>query len=661
MHHFSLLTTLAAGGGVHPLPLLTTLAAGFTAAWALGLITQRVGLSPIVGYLLGGVLIGPYVLGIVEDMELAAELAELGVILLMFGVGLHFHLKDLLAVRSIAIPGAIVQSVTATIAGALIFRLFGWTITAGLVLGMAMAVASTVVLIRMLIDHHQLNTPAGHASVGWLIVEDIFTVIILVILPAMAGLAATNGAVVTEVVNPHVAMEATELAAATGATSQITAEATAEVTAEAASGVTSGVTSGGGNWLMDLGIAMGKLAIFVALLSFVGSKFVPWMLVQVARLRSRELFTLTVLVFSIAVATGAWIVFGASVALGAFLAGMVVAQSPVSHQAGIDVLPIRDAFAVLFFVAVGMLFDPRFVINEPLLLLAGLSIVLIVKPIAALAIVVILGFPVRTALTVSIALAQVGEFSFILGNLASDYNLIPKTGSFLLVACALVSITLNPMLFRFIDPLENWLRNRPKLWQLLNGRAERKARQVNAAATIELETASKRLAIVVGYGPVGRQVDRLLQQAGVETVVIDLNMDTVSDLQSQGRIAFYGDATRGELLEQAGTARASHLVLSTPQSADQQMLISAAKELNPSIKLLVRTRYLRDCSAARRYGADTTVVDEVESAVALTKLVLEETDADADAIHAEIGRLRQELAGGNPATGGHDAKTGAAH
>ncbi|MCC6679578.1 MAG: cation:proton antiporter [Phycisphaeraceae bacterium] len=589
---------------MHHFPLLTTLAAGFTAAWALGLITQRIGLSPIVGYLLAGILIGPYTPGIVADVTLAPQLAELGVILLMFGVGLHFHLKDLLAVRSIAVPGAVAQSLTATIAGAVIFKMMGWPLSHGLVLGMAMAVASTVVLIRMLIDNLQLNTPAGHASVGWLIVEDIFTVIILVILPAMAGGVSSSGV-------------------GDGAAAQ----------APAAS-----------HWLGSLGIAMIKLAIFVALLYFVGSKIAPWLLVQVAKLRSRELFTLTVLVFSIAVATGASVVFGASVALGAFLAGMVVAQSPVSHQAGIDALPMRDAFAVLFFVAVGMLFDPKFILEQPGLIVAGLSIVMIVKPLAAIAIVCILGFPMHTALTVAIALAQIGEFSFILGDLAYKHQLLPEAGRHLLVACALASISLNPLLFRLINPIENALRSRPRLWEMLNRRSQLKARQVNAPVAQRI-AALERLAIVVGYGPVGRQVDRLLRQAGLETVVIDLNMDTVSDLQAQGRAAIYGDATRGELLEKAGAARATHLVLSTPQSADQQMLISAAKKLNPSIKLLVRTRYLRDCASARRDGADTTVVDEVESAVALTHLVLEETAADAESIDAEITRLRRELTG----------------
>ncbi len=590
--------TLAAGSMLE-FPLLTTLAAAFVAAWVMGLITQRIGLSPIVGYLLAGVIVGPYTPGFVADVSLTPQLAELGVILLMFGVGLHFHLSDLLAVRNIAIPGAIVQSVTATIAGLVVFRLFGLAPTAGLVLGMAMAVASTVVLVRVLTDHQKLNTPAGHAAVGWLIVEDIFTVIILVLIPALAG------------VSVHEAVEAGAQA--------------------------------GTHWTIALLIALAKLVVMVLVLYVLGSKIVPWVLVAVTRLRSRELFTLTVLVLSIAVATGASVVFGASVALGAFLAGMVVAQSPVSQQAGIDALPMRDAFAVLFFVAVGMLFDPRFLIDEPAMVLAGLGIVMLAKPIAALAIVAILGYPSHTAITVAIALAQIGEFSFIVGELARKFELLPEAGMHILIATALVSITLNPLLFSLVDPLEARLRGRPKLWAMLNRRAERRARKLNVGGMRRVREAEKSLAIVVGYGPVGQQVDRLLREAGMETVIIDLNIDTVTRLAGEGRTAIFGDAMRSELLEQAGIKRASHLVLTTPHSSDYHVLVPEVRKLNPDIRLMVRTRYLREARAIRQVGAGVTVVDEIESAAALTRLVLEETAADSDRIPTEIDRLRQTL------------------
>lgn len=587
---------------MHDFPLLTTLAVAFTAAWVLGLITQRLGLSPIVGYLLAGVAVGPHTPGLTADVELAPQLAELGVILLMFGVGLHFHLKDLLAVRWLAIPGALGQSLAATVAGGVVFNLLGWSTTAGLVLGMAMAVASTVVLIRVLMDSGRLNSAPGHAAVGWLIVEDILTVVILVLIPALAG------------------------------------------TAVAAVGGGSHAPGGAGQaWWMELLIAVGKLALMVGIVMIVGPRVVPWILVRVARLRSRELFTLTVLVLSIAVATGSAVLFGASVALGAFLAGMMVAQSPVSQQAGADALPLRDAFSVLFFVSVGMLFDPRFLIDNPMFVIAGLGIVLIAKPLAAIVIVTVLGYPISTALVIAVGLAQVGEFSFILGDLAFKHGLIPAEGRHLLVACALVSITLNPLLFRSIGPMERWMRSRPRLWAVVNRRAERRAGATNAEALALVNAAEGSLAIVVGFGPVGQQVDRLLREAGRQTVIVELNMDSVMAITASGRAAVFGDATRREVIEQAGAAKASHVIITTPHAPESLALIEAVKELNPSARVLLRTKYLREEAAARQIGADAAVVDEVESAVALTELVLAETGAPSDQIRDEAARIRRDL------------------
>ncbi len=591
---------LAAAGAAFDFPLITTLAAAFAAAWVLGLLTQRIGLSPIVGYLLAGVIIGPHTPGFVADVELAPQLAELGVILLMFGVGLHFHLADLLNVRNIAIPGAIAQSATATVAGVLIFMMFDLPASAGLVLGMAMAVASTVVLIRVLTDYNRLHTPSGHVAVGWLIVEDIFTVIILVMIPALA------------------------------------------VTS---SGTDASLAGTGPHWTVALPVAFGKLIAMTLVLYVVGSRVVPWILIAVTRLRSRELFTLTVLVLSIAVATGAAALFDASVALGAFLAGMVVAQSPVSQQAGIDALPMRDAFAVLFFVAVGMLLDPAFLVEQPMLVVAGLAIVMIAKPLAAFAIVVVLGHPMRTALTVTIALAQIGEFSFIVGQLALKHDLLPPAGMNILVATALVSITANPLLFRLVEPMEEWLRRRPALWSRLNGRADRKARKLNLDAQREIRRieGEGKLAIVAGYGPVGQQVDRLLRQAGMQTVVIDLNIDTVTRLTREGRMAIYGDATRSELLEQAGIDRASYLLLTAPHTPNYHMLVPEVRRMNAHVRLIIRTRYLREAEAFHQVDAGATVVDELESAAALTELVLKETNAEAHRIPAEVHELRKSM------------------
>lgn len=548
---------------------------------------------------MAGVIVGPHTPGFVADGELTPQLAELGVILLMFGVGLHFHLADLLKVRNLAVPGAVVQSLVASFAGLGIFALLGFSATTGLVLGMSMAVASTVVLIRVLSDNQRLNTPAGHVAVGWLIVEDILTVVILVMIPALAGaMAGGNGAV--------------------------------------------GDTSG--PWPLALLLALGKLIAMVGVLYVVGSRLIPWILVAVTRLRSPELFTLTVLVVSIGVATAAALLSGSSVALGAFLAGMVVAQSPVSQQAGLDALPMRDASSVLFFVAVGMLLDPFFLLEEPLLVAAGLSIVMVAKPVAALAIVAILGHSVRTALTVAIGLAQIGEFSFIVGHLAEKYELLPPAGMNVLVATALVSITLNPLLFGLLDPFEEALRRRPRLWRFLNHRAERRARKLNLDGERRVRRIETELAIVAGYGPVGRQVERLLRRAGLETVVIDLNIDTVTQLAEQGRAAIFGDATRIELLEQAGLRRASYLLLTAPHTANYHMLLPELRRRNPDLRLMVRTRYLHEAEAFHRVGAGATIVDELEAAAALTELVLKETNVEADQIPTELDMLRRSLA-----------------
>jgi CPA2 family monovalent cation:H+ antiporter-2 len=584
----------------HDLPLITTIAAAFTAAWVLGLITQRLRLSPIVGYLLAGIVIGPHTPGFKGDTTLAPQLAELGVILLMFGVGLHFHLGDLLAVKKVAIPGAIGQSLAATILGVAVAVAFGMSAKSGMVLGMAMAVASTVVLIRVLTDNHMLDTPHGHVAVGWLIVEDILTVVVLVLIPALGTAPAAEG---------HASPPVPE--------------------------GTSGV-------LLALLFAVLKLAAMVAVLLVAGSRVIPWIMVRVARLRSRELFTLTVLVMAIAVAAGSYKLFGASMALGAFLAGMVVGQSPVSQQAAADALPLRDAFAVLFFTSVGMLFDPHFILEQPLLLLAGLGIVMIGKPLAALAIVAVIGYPARTALVVALALAQIGEFSFILSDLGRAYGLIGRDAHNLLVACAIVSITLNPMLFRTLGPIERALQGWPPLWRFLNRRATRREGEMNEQAGRLLVRSEEPLAVIVGYGPVGRTVDSILRTSGLETVVVDLNMDTVQSLTKLGRAAIYGDAFNIEVMHQA-LPRATHLVITLPHSANRNPLIASAKLINPGIKVFVRARYLAERAELEQVGADEVCYEEAEASVALARLVLFDRGADGDTIRRETTRIRQQL------------------
>ncbi len=588
---------------MHDLPLITTIAMAFTSAWLLGLLTQRLGLSPIVGYLLAGIVIGPHTPGFVGDIGLAQQLAEVGVILLMFGVGLHFHLKDLLQVKGIAIPGAIGQSLAATILGVLAFGLFGVPASQGMVLGIALAVASTVVLMRVLMDADVLQTRAGHVAVGWLLVEDVLTVIVLVLIPVL-GTSAGAG--------DGEAEHATQLPL----------------------------------WAA-IGWSLAKLAILVALLLVVGSRVIPWVLTQVARLRSRELFTLTVLVFSIAIAAGSYSVFGASMALGAFLAGMVVAQSPASHQAAADALPLRDSFAVIFFVSVGMLFDPRILIEQPLMLAAALLIVLIAKPLVAVLIVALLGQGARVALTVGLGLAQVGEFSFILAELARNYQLMSPEGYSVLIGSAILSITINPLLFRQLEGIEKYLRRSPRLWRILNQRAEQEAEAANAQSAELLgqnpPKDRERFAIVVGYGPVGQSVHRILADADVPTAIVDMNLDTIHDLTAKGQVAFFGDASRESILEQAGIKRASHLILTLPHAGARAAVVTAARHLNPSARVLVRAHYLRERQDLESAGATAAVFEEEEAAIALARLVLADTGVQREVAMQRIRDLRLRL------------------
>ncbi|HEX2852517.1 MAG TPA: cation:proton antiporter [Opitutaceae bacterium] len=550
---------------MHDISLITTVAFSLTAALVFGLLAKRFGLSPIVGYLIAGMAVGPHTPGFVGDVELGKQLAEIGVILLMFGVGLHFHLDDLLAVRAIAIPGALGQSVTATACALGAALWMGWSVSAGLVLGIAVAVASTVVLLRVLMDHGLIETTEGRVAVGWLVVEDILTVLVLVLLPALA----TSG------------------------------------------------TAGGANIWTTAGLAVGKLVLLGVIMAFVGAKFVPWLLLRVARLRSSELFTLTVLVIALAVATLGYITFGASMALGAFLAGMVVGQSKLSHQAAADALPMRDAFAVLFFVSVGMLFDWRTVLHAPWLIGALLVVVLIVKPLIALVIVLIGGHTLRTGLTVAGGLAQIGEFSFILAETAGTLDLMPKEGHHALVATAIVSISLNPWLFKQCLAMEPWLQKHPWLKDHLNRRSAVLGKRVNQAEAAHPPAETKRRVIIVGYGPVGRTVQRRVVEYGLESVVIDLNVDTVLALQAEGRHALYGDATRAEILREAGVEKAEYLVISLPVAGASLTVLTAARALNPRIKTLVRARYQADGGTLEQAGADAVCYDEAESATAL--------------------------------------------
>ncbi len=585
---------------MHDLGLVVTLSAALATALVFGYYTHRLGLSPILGYLLAGIALGPNTPGFIADAKIAGQLAELGVVLLMFGVGLHFHLKDLLAVKSIAIPGAIGQSIVATALGAGMALWAGWSFSAGLVLGVGISVASTVVLMRVLVDNRRLDSPEGHVAVGWLVVEDIFTVLALVLLPALFG--------------------------PTGVGTEI------------------------GGLALTLGIAVLKLGLLVFLLLFVGGRVIPWMLTKIARTRSAELFTLTILALALVLATGSALLFGVSMALGAFLAGMVVGQSKVSHQAAADALPLRDAFAVLFFVSVGMLFDPQFVLERPALVLGTLAIILIGKPLAALAIVLLLGHSVRTGLTVAIGLAQIGEFSFILAEMGRRIGVLPGEGHSLLVAGALISITINPPLFRAIEPIENWLRCRRRLWRLLNRGTASRAETLQAQAASRLAQDEHALrAVVVGYGPVGQTITRLLREFNIQPVVVDLNLETITELAAAGHPAIYGDAARAEILKAAGIGKARYLLVTLPDLAGRLPVIITARELNADLKIFVRARYLGERSMLEEVGATWVCYEEAEAAVALADTMLREVGADQTRIENEANKIRDEFALRRPA------------
>lgn len=572
---------------MHEIPLITTVALALSAALLFGLLAKRIGLSPIVGYLIAGILIGPHTPGVTGDTKIAAELSELGVILLMFGVGLHFSLRDLLAVRSIAIPGALGQSTAATLACTGLAVLVGWNWHTGLILGIAVSVASTVVLLRALMDYGRLETPEGHAAVGWLIFEDIITVLVLVLLPP---LAATGG-------------NADSL------------------------------------W-QTIGVAVGKLALLTGIMLLGAVRIVPWLLLRIARLRSRELFTLSVVVMAICVATVSYLAFGASLALGAFLGGMVVGQSKVSDAAAADVLPMRNVFAILFFVAIGMLFDYHTVLEEPMLLLGVLGIILVVKPLAALAIVVIIGHPFRTALTVSAGLAQIGEFSFILGDMARSLGLMPITGSNVLVAAAIVSISLNPLMFRSLLALEPILKRQPWLARWIATRSEKLGTRANEMVAKRKEFPG---AIVVGYGPVGQTVTRLLEKFEINPLIIDINVDAVLELRQRGKQALFGDASRADILRTAKVDAAAYLIVTVPQADISLRIIQAAREVAPLIRVFARAAYISDAEEFREAGAAVVRYDETESAAALAEALLQDIDVPADRIDALVTSVRNQL------------------
>ena len=543
----------------HATSLITTLAAGFGLALLLGFVAVRLRLPALVGYLVAGILIGPSTPGFVADVQLAGQLAEVGVMLLMFGVGLHFSLADLMAVRRIALPGAIAQMAVATLMGLGLSWFWGWTLGAGLVFGLSLSVASTVVLLKALESRGQLESVNGRIAVGWLIVEDLAMVLALVMLPALAGPLG-------------------------------------------------GVGSGSGE---SLGLALGRtlLAVvaFVALMLVVGRRLFPWLLWQVAKTGSRELFTLCVIAAAITIAFGSAALFGVSFALGAFFAGMVLRESQFSHRAADESLPLRDAFAVLFFVSVGMLFDPRVLLERPFQVLAVVGVILVGKSLAAALVVLLFRYPLNTALTVSAGLAQIGEFSFILAALGVSLGLLPAEGQSLILAGALISIALNPLAFTFSEPLRRMLMRRSD-W------ARRCETRDDPLSELPPETASSHLAghvVLVGHGRVGRQVAAALAAAGRAVVVAEQQRERVETLRAQGQPAVLGDAADPAVLIQAHIARARMLVIALSDPVGVRAMIETARTLNPAITVLLRSHNAEEAARLRAdCGAEVFVAED---------------------------------------------------
>ena len=523
----------------HNVSLISTIAAGFGLAMVFGYIAARVKVPPLVGYLFAGILIGPATPGFVADVDLAGQLAEIGVMLLMLGVGLHFSLKDLLAVRRIAIPGALLQIAVATALGMGTATLWGWSLGAALVFGLALSVASTVVLLRALESRGVLESVNGQIAVGWLIVEDLVMVLVLVLLPALAPLL--GGAV------EHAAP--------------------------------------GQNIWATLAITLAKVGAFIALMLVVGRRVFPRLLWLVARTGSRELFTLCVIAGAVSVAYGSAKLFDVSFALGAFFAGMMMRESEFSHRAAEESLPLRDAFSVLFFVSVGMLFDPRVLIDEPLRVLAVVAIIMVGKTLAAVVLVVAFRYPLNSALTVGASLAQIGEFSFILAGLGVALKLLPVEGQSLILAGALISIALNSLLFGAIEPVQAWLRQRSALARRLE-QPDDPLSELPVSVDASLLTGQ---IVLVGYGRVGQRIAQALAAHKLAFVVAEQNRELVERLRQQGVPAVSGDATEPAVLIQAHIARAAMLVIATPDTFGVRRMAEVAKALNPAIEVVVRT------------------------------------------------------------------------
>ncbi len=540
------------------IPLLMNVAAALVAALAGGLIARRLGLPTMVGYLAAGVAIGPFTPGFVGDVETVRQLAELGVVFLMFGVGLHFSLRDLWSVRDTAIPGAVGQMLIATAMGFGVTRLWGWSVPSGVLLGLAISTASTVVLVRGLMDQGLLNTPHGRVAVGWLVLEDLATVFILVLLPLVFG------------------------------------------------------ADGGKGWAF-IGGALLKAAAFVGLVMLVGARFAPWLLRRIVRFRSRELFVLAVVAIAVGTAVGSAVVFGVSLALGAFLAGVVLGESSLGHQVGADILPIRDTFTVLFFVSVGMLVNVGYLAHHAGQVLVLVALIVVGKFAFTIALGVMFPRPARTVLVVAAGLSQIGEFSFLVGQAGLSLGILTQGQYSLILAGALISIMMNPWMFRGITPMEGWLRRFPQFWRLLD----------RSEGLPELpRTGLRDHVVVVGYGRVGRHATTVLRDLSIAHVVVELDGGRIGELEQAGVAALYGDAANSEVLTHTGLENARALVVTVAEDAAAEVIVAAAREISPELPVIVRSATSSGMERLSRLGARDVIFPELEGGVEVLRHML---------------------------------------
>ena len=577
---------------MHELDIISTLAGGFAAALLFGYVCHVIGLSPIVGFLVAGVVVGPTTPGFNADPQIAAQLAEIGVVLLLFDVGLHFDLQELGRVRNIAVPGALLQCCGSFLATFLLMLWFSYSWQEAMSMGIAMSFASTVVVTRLLSDSNELQTPTGNLAVGWLIVQDVLAVLALVLLPSLKGIEATS-------------------------------------------------------WFSLIGIleiAALKIAILVLAVFFLGGRFIPKILHRIAETRSRELFTLTILVIVLGLALLSSKGFGVSMALGAFLAGVVIGQSDFSVRATTDALPMRDAFAALFFVSVGMLFDPIVFFDTPGLFWAMLLLAMFVTPALAIGLMLLLGLPLKSSLRVGLCFAQIGEFSFIVANLAKRADLISESLEHVLVAVSIFSIAICPLLQLSIDPIVRFARRFSRLgWLTVSRFPMSTTPRVQAAIDESKEPISEFRTVVVGYGPVGRTAAKLLSENGIHATIIELNPASIDSIRAAGHRLVLGDASHVETLKAAGVASAVSLILSASNITQSSNVIRMARLLNPSIQILVRSAYIGQCQELLKQGADHVIAEESEVALAMAETILRNLGATAEQIDHQRDKLRSDL------------------